>query len=241
MAGVMLASTGAIGPLLVPLLLFLGFSSDIARGTTLVSESLMTLVSIIGYKKARNIDKRVTLAFVPGAVTVALGANASFRFPELFMKLTIGMFETIIGTALIYTTVKCVNEQPSKTVGSSTNMIKLMLVTILAGFAKGFFGMGWGPLGVGSFVLLGIDSRIVVGSSLVARLLLDGVGGVTYASMNLVDINAVIALTLAGCATVPLTIKFTSTASEKTLRAVLGWIFTLLGALVIIEAITHIH
>ena len=239
--GAILASTGVIGPFLVPALLLLGLSSDMARGTCFVSELLMTLISVIVHKKVGNLDKRVILAFLPGVVTVALGANVSVKFPELFMRLTIGMFETIIGIVMIYTTVKWANKQRSKTVNTSTTMAKLMMVAILAGFTKGFFGAGWGPLGVGLFILLGIDPRLVIGSSLVVRLFVDGVGAMTYGSMNLVDINAVTVLTLAGCVTAPLAVKLTTVASEKTLRMVLGGIITFLGALVIIEAVTLIH
>ena len=72
-----------------------------------------------------------------------------------------------------------------------------MFISLLAGFAKGFFGVGWGPLDIGLFIILGINPRIVVGSSLVIRLILDCMGGITYASMNLVDYNAAIILTLA--------------------------------------------
>jgi len=48
--GALLASTGVIGPFLVPALLLLGLSPDVARGTTLVSELMMTLISVIGTK-----------------------------------------------------------------------------------------------------------------------------------------------------------------------------------------------
>jgi hypothetical protein len=237
--GVMLASTGMIGPFLVPALLILGLPSDVARGTVLVSELLMTLVSVIGHRKAKHLDRYVILAYLPGAITVVLGANVSLEFPEQFMKLATGAFEIIIGVVIIYTTLKLAtvgskNEQNSEFSIKTKTVVKLMIVAIFAGFIKGFFGAGWGPLGVGLFILLGIDPDMVIGSSLVIRLLLDCTGGLTYVSMGMVDVNTAIVLILAGCSAAPLGVKVTSKVSDKSLRILLGVIITFLGALVFI-------
>lgn len=231
--GAILASTGVIGPFLVPALILLELPTSVARGTCLVSESLMTFFSLLVHRRARNLDKRVILAFLPGAVTVALGANLSVRFPELFMRLIIGVFEIIIGIVMV-ATVRWSDKRFSRTVETPNIMAKLMMVAVLAGFAKGFLGIGWGPIGVALYVLLGINPRVVVGSSLVIRLLLDLVGGLTYANMSLVDANSVLILTLAGCATAPLAVKLTTVASEKTLSTVLGLVTMVLGGLVVI-------
>jgi uncharacterized membrane protein YfcA len=240
--GAILASTGVIGPFLIPTLLFLGLPSGVARGTTLVSEIPLSLICVIGHKKERNIDKRVTLALLPGAVFVVLGANLSVQVPELPMKLLIGIAEMVIGITLIYKAVKWVNTQSSViTVKTKTDIAKLMTAAVFAGLAKGFFGLGWGPISVGLLVLLGIKSKIAVGSSLVIRFLLGCFGGVTYASMNLVNINVAIVLALAGAVIALPAIKLTTEAKEEKFRAFLGGIITFLGALVIINTMTLIH
>jgi uncharacterized membrane protein YfcA len=239
--GVILASTGIIGPFLVPVLLMLGLSSNIARGTALVSELFMTLIYTMGHAKERNIDKRVTSALLPGAITVVLGANVSIQVPELSMDFAIGILETIIGIILIYTSVKGTKEQGAKTSTVAKIPIgKFVIVAVFAGFAKGFFGIGWGPMVIGLLVLLGVKPRIAVGSSLVIRLLLDCLGGISYASMNLVDINVVVVLSLAGALTAFPAIKLATIASEKTFRIILGGVITLLGAFVIIKALIFI-
>ncbi len=239
--GTILASTGIIGPFLIPALLFSGILSPVARGTTLVSEILLSLVCVIGHKRERNIDKRVTLALLPGAATVVLGANVSIQVPELPMKLAIGIVEIIIGMIITYTTVKWTNEQvPEATIKTKTAMAKFMTAAFFAGLAKGFFGMGWGPISVGLLVLLGIKPRIAVGSSLVIRFLIGCFGGITYASMNLVDINVAITLTLAGTVTALPVIKLTTKTMEKKFRAFLGFVIALLGVLVIINGLISI-
>lgn len=240
--GFILASTGVIGPILVPALLFLGLSSGVARGTTLVSELLMSLFCVVGHKWERNIDKRVTLALLPGAATVVLGAKISVQFPESFMKLAIGILEMIIGIIVICKTIKLGGEEgPDVTVKTKTDMAKFMIAAIFAGMVKGFFGMGWGPIVVGLLVLLGIKSRIAVGSSLVIRLLLDCSGGITYLSMNLVDFNAVVALTIPGALMALPTVKWTTESKEKTLRTFLGGIITIFGAAVIITELISVY
>ncbi|UCC28375.1 MAG: sulfite exporter TauE/SafE family protein, partial [Candidatus Bathyarchaeota archaeon] len=119
-------------------------------------------------------------------------------------------------------------------------MSKLMVVAIFAGFAKGFFGIGWGPFVIGLLVLLGVKPQIAVGSSLAVRLLIDCLGGISYASMNLVDVDIAVVLTVAGAITAVPAIKLATRASEKTSRIILGGVITLLGALVTINALTVI-
>ena len=232
-SGAILASTGAIGPFLIPALLFLGFPSSLARGTCLMSELLMTLVSLVLYERTENLDKRVILAYLPGLITVALGAIWSVNFPELLMKWAIGVFQIIIGLAMTITTLKWSDEQDSKNVFDNNAMFRLGIIALFAGFAKGFFGAGWGPIGIGLFVLLKIDPRIAVGSSLVVRLILDCVGGFTYVGMNLVDYNAVMYLTVPGSFAAFITYKLTKGASSKTLKRYLGLMTMILGALII--------
>lgn len=178
---------------------------------------------------------------LPGAVFVVLGANVSIHVPELPMKLAIGIVEIIIGIIITYTTVKWANEQvPEATIKTKTAMAKFIIVAFFAGLAKGFFGMGWGPISVGLLVLLGIKSRIAVGSYLGIRFLLNCFGGITYASMNLVDINVAITLTLAGAVIALPVIKLTKKTIEKKFRAFLGCVIALLGVLVIINAVMPI-
>lgn len=239
--GAVLGSTGVIGPFLIPALLFSGLSSGVARGTTLVSEIPLSLICVIGHKKERNVDKRVILALLPGAFFVVLGANMSIQVPELPMKFAIGILEMIIGTMVIYTTVNWASGQaPEATIKTRTAMAKFMIASVFAGLAKGFFGMGWGPISVGLLVLLGIKARIAVGSSLVIRFLLDCFGGITYASMNLVDVNTAVTLTLAGALTAIPAVRLTTRTGEKKFRMVLGCIVIFLGALVIISTVTFV-
>jgi uncharacterized membrane protein YfcA len=236
-AGLLLGSTGVIGPFLVPALLLLGLPSTSARGTTLVSELFMTFTSLLAYRKAGNLDKRLILAYLPGAAMVALGANLSVNIPELAMKLLIGVFEIFIGAMIVWSSIRIrvTNRETLNLVISRSMLGKLVIIAILAGFTKGFLGAGWGPIGIGLFVLVGIDPRIAIGSSLAIRLMLDVVGGATYAYMNLVDVNAVVILTLAGCLGSLVAARFAARVQQRTLRVFLGPTIMLLGALVILQ------
>jgi uncharacterized membrane protein YfcA len=151
-----------------------------------------------------------------------------------------GIFEVVLGVIMIFTNLKDTDKY-SKTVVGKNVMVKLMFVSVFAGFAKGFFGAGWGPIGVGLFILLGLDPRMVVGSSLVMRLLLDCASGLTYATFNMVDFNSVLILTLTGSMAVPVAVKLTKNVSEKNLCMFLGGIIVILGALVVSNAIPTLH
>ena len=242
-SGALLASTGVIGPFLVPALLLLGYPSDIARGTTLASELLMTLLSIIMYSRKGKLDKRIIVAFLPGAATVVLGAMVPqiFDYPEQLMKMSIGAFEIVIGltmVTMVYMTIrKSVKLKPSANVAiDGRTMAKLMGIAVFAGLLKGFFGAGWGPIGIGLFVLVGIDPSATVGSSLAIRILLDVTGGITFASMNLVNVDAAVILTLAGCIAIVPAAKMAIQVSKEKLRSFLGVAVMLLGVFVIAEA-----
>lgn len=236
-SGALLASTGIVGPFLVPALILSGLPSDFARGTTLTCELLMTLVSAVGHGRQRNLDKRIIAAYLPGAFAVIFGANISFNFPEAIMRPIMGIFEIAIGLLIVLFSLR---ENDKANMGSERvaitpgMMVKLMIVALLAGFTKGFFGAGWGPIGVGLFILLGISPHIVVGSSLVIRLLLDIAGGVMYAFVGLVNYNAVVLLTLAGCVSALFAIKITRMISERKMRILIGNVITILGILVVI-------
>lgn len=234
--GALLASTGMIGPFLIPVLMFLGFPSGLARGTCLISELLVTFFSVVVHGRAKNLNKRVILAFSPGAVVVVLGAVVSIQFSESFMRLAIALFEVVIGVVMIYSTWTRLDRHYSKEITNKT-LIKLTPISGLAGFVKGFFGAGWGPIGVGLFTLMEIDPRIVVGSSLFIRLFLDSSGGLTYTSMGLVDFNSALIISLTGCITVLPSVRLMTKASGRTIRTFLGGIIILLGVLLVTTGI----
>jgi len=237
LGGAILGSSGMIGPFMVPLLILLGFSSDVARGTCLLSELLVTAIGAIGHKKAQNVDKHIILAFLPGVLTVFLGAYLSVNISESIMKIAIGVFEVAVGIAIFSTAKNKTDEQYLERITREQVMKELIMISLLAGFLKGFFGAGWGPIGIGLYIVLGIDPAIVVGSSLIVRLILDFVGGLTYASMNLVNFGALTILTISGCFSVPWAVKATKKFSRKGMSVFLGILIVFLGLLVIVDTV----
>jgi len=58
-----------------------------------------------------------------------------------------------------------------------------------------------------------------------------------YAGLNMVDINSVIVLTVAGCATALMGVRLTTAVAQKTLVAGLGGVVTFLGAFILIQTL----
>lgn len=234
-SGALLAFTGVLGPFLIPLLILLGLPSAVARGTDLVSEIVMTIACVFFHKKVGNLDRRIILAYLPGALTVVFGASISVEFPEAAAKVAMGIFEMLIGIVMIMSAIGVRMRRNARNINTKTitrsTIAKLALISLFAGFSKGFFGAGWGPLGVGLSVVLGIEPQMVVGSSLAIRLLLDITGGATYVSMNSVDYYVVLVLISTGIIAVPFATKLTTKISQKTLRVFLGVVIMLLGLL----------
>lgn len=146
------------------------------------------------------------------------------------MRKAIGIFEVVIGVVILLNT-RWPRREYVRSVYSKLELVVLMLISMLAGFAKGFFGAGWGPLGIGLFLVAGLDPSIVVGSSLTSRVVLDVVGGATYMSMNLMDYNVAVALTVSGCAAALLSVKWIDAVSEEKLSAIVGFVVVFLGVL----------
>jgi uncharacterized membrane protein YfcA len=59
------------------------------------------------------------------------------------MKLFIGMFEMIIGILMVLSTIKLMPKHESNGNVTVSTMAKFVVVTMFAGFTKGFFGAGW--------------------------------------------------------------------------------------------------
>ena len=238
LGGVILAAVGIIGPLVLPLLLILGYSPDIGRGTMLASELLVTAISVVGHKRLGNVDRRIVAAYIPGALTVVIGARVSVEVPVSEMRVAIGFFEALMGVLIIVTTVRNVPQYKRMDKGFSKGLMqRLIAIGMIAGFAKGFFGAGWGPIGIGLFVLLGLDPILVVGSSLAIRLLLDCSGSLTYISMNLVDLKALLLLGVPGACSALIGVMVANKISRETLRMVVGIVVVILGVILITQTL----
>ena len=145
LGGVILASVGIIGPFVLPLLLILGYSPDIARGTMLASELLVTVISAAAHRRLGKVDKRIVAAYIPGALTVIIGARVSIEVSVSEMRLAIGFFEVLMGVLIIVMTVRNVPRYKKMDKPFSKGLMRrLIVVSTIAGFAKGFFGAGWG-------------------------------------------------------------------------------------------------
>jgi len=238
LGGVILASVGIIGPFVLPLLMILGYSPDIARGTMLASELLVTVTSVAAHRRLGNVDKRIVAAYIPGALTVIIGARVSIEVPISEMRLAIGFFEVLMGVLIIVMTVRNVPKYKKMDKPFSKGLMQqLIVVSTIAGFAKGLFGAGWGPIGIGLFVLLGLDPILVVGSSLAIRLLLDCSGSLTYMSMNLVDLKALLLLGTPGACSALIGVTVANKISRETLRMVVGIVVVILGAILITQTL----
>jgi uncharacterized membrane protein YfcA len=106
-------------------------------------------------------------------------------------------------------------------------------IGLVAGFALGLTGMGWGSISVPLLILLGFEPSIVVGSVLPSNILTSTVAGVTHWRNNNSDKRSIILLTGGGVASAAL-------GSVFSLNFKLELISTLLAIYLVVGGITII-
>ena len=230
LSGIFLSATGGgWGPIIVPVLILFGFNPMVAKGVTLTSDVFVTGSSSFLHKRANNVRKNLSCALLLGVLGAILGAGISNFISAKSFRIFIGVFEIILGSMLI-------GIKPRKLINLEANEGFHLAASIgfLAGFFKGFFGAGWGPMGVSLLILFGVTSKKVIGSSLVARLFISGSAAIYYALSNYVFWDVSLSLIIGGVLGSLIGISIVRNINEEDLRTIIGVVIFLLGVLILL-------
>ena len=179
-AGLSSTAVGVYGGVLVPGLLLLGIDARYVAALSLFLQVLVIPVAAGSHIRLGNFSRSLVLPLLIGGVIGAFVAPfvASAIPKDMIARLVAGMI-ILVGAIVFATlrfkglgTLRAENDTPRARVGA---------IGLLAGFASGISGAGWGPVGMTLLILSRIDPRRAIGSSLLARVFMAASAVVGYA------------------------------------------------------------
>jgi hypothetical protein len=178
-SGFAATSIGVYGGVLVPGLLLMGVDPRFAAAASLFLQVLVIPLGAGAHMRLGNVTRHVAVPLIAGGVAGAfLGPFCAAALPKAAMARTVAGVIVLVGLLVLATlrwgglTGSVPTERISRT--------KIGSVGLVAGFASGVSGAGWGPIGVKLLLLLRIEPRHAIGSSLLGRVFMSASAVVAY-------------------------------------------------------------
>jgi len=217
------------GTILTPSLIIAGYSPEIVIPAVLLSQLVVDVAGGATHTKVKNFTKKdvkvALLIAIPATALAAVGAFSNLNLPKLIIKTYIGVIVIILGFLTVYG-VKL--KKSSK---------RLVFISGIAGFNKGFMGGGFGPVVVSGQIILNHDVRPSIAIGDVAEIPVCIVGLIVFATFTelsfsfiflLVCIPAAIGSLIGPCLTIKISQK---NYAEK----IIGIVMFILGSLTILK------
>jgi uncharacterized protein len=178
-AGLSSTAIGVYGGVLVPGLLLIGIDARFAAALSLFLQVLVIPLAAGSHYRMGNFSRRVVVPLVIGGVIGAfVGPFFAALLPKDVIARVVAAMIVFVGAIVLATLrfsglgeVRAENDVPAKRVSG---------IGLVAGFASGISGAGWGPIGVKLLILSRIDPRQAIGSSLFARIFMAAAAVVGY-------------------------------------------------------------
>ena len=233
LSGFSLIVFGISAPIAVALFLLLGLEVNSVKSIVLVSDALLSIVASYFYKNKGKVNTLISLSMMSGFLGVLLGVYISTFIPEPLTILAIGIFEVFSGIYIfIGKTYKV-----KGVYGDSISYARIPLIGFIgfvAGFFKGYLGMGWGPVSMSLLLLIGLEPYTVIGSSLLPRIFVSMLGGLSYMFLGYGDLLLLSNFLLGGFTGLFLAIKFVRRIDAKNHKRLIGLVVFAIGVLVIL-------
>jgi len=178
-SGLAASSIGVYGGVLVPGLLLLGVDARFAAAVSLFLQVLVIPLGAGAHMRLGNVRRRIALPLILGGVVGAFaGPFFAASLPKETSARVVAGAIVIVGLLVLLTLrlgrlgkVLAPHEVPRAKVAG---------VGLVAGFASGVSGAGGGPIGVKLLILLRIEPREAIGSSLLGRVFMASSAVVGY-------------------------------------------------------------
>jgi len=231
-AGLVMSALGATwGAICMPALIVFGIDPIVAKGSTLTSEIGVAAISSSIHKRFGYIRIELVLALLLGVVSAVIGSWTSSLISSQDLKFTIGIYEVIIGSTLLFKKSSSI----IKDMKSTRDLTIIIIISFIAGFIKGFLGSGWGPIGVSLLILIGITAHEVIASAIVSRIAISSSSALMHIAMNVINWNYIALLTIGGVIGAIIGAFIMSKLESKLLSKIVGFVIVILGVLVLIK------
>ncbi|MGQ4891985.1 MAG: sulfite exporter TauE/SafE family protein [Candidatus Njordarchaeia archaeon] len=233
LSGFSLIVFGISAPIAVALFLLLGLEVNVVKSVVLVSDAILSIVASYFYGAKGKLNLLIALSMMSGFLGVFLGVYVSTIVPKDLTILAIGLFEVFSGIYIFMGKtykVKGVN-------GDSISLSRVPLVSsigFLAGFFKGYLGMGWGPVSMSLLLLIGLEPYTVIGSSLLPRIFVSLSGGLSYMFLGYSDLQLLFSFLVGGFTGLFTAIRFVKNIDSRNHKRLIGLVVLAIGVIVII-------
>jgi uncharacterized membrane protein YfcA len=189
-SGLAATSIGVYGGVLVPGLLLLGVDPRFAAAASLFLQVIVIPLGAGAHIRLGNVRRPIALPLIAGGI---LGA---FIGPFFAAALPKEVLARVVAGAIVFVGLLVLATLHLGGLGRAREPHevprgKVAGVGLLAGFASGVSGAGWGPIGVKLLILLRIEPREAIGSSLLGRVFMasSAVIGFLLSSSAFRDLN----------------------------------------------------
>lgn len=178
-AGVSATAIGVYGGVLVPGLLLLGVDARFAAAVSLFLQVLVIPLGASAHYRLGNVTRTIAIPLIIGGVTGAfVGPFFAAALPKDVIARIVAGVIVAVGVMVLATLkwgglgdVRAPEKVPAAQIGG---------IGLVAGFASGMSGAGWGPLGVKMLILSRLEPRLAIGSSLFGRVFMAAAAVVGY-------------------------------------------------------------
>ena len=178
-SGLAATSIGVYGGVLVPGLLLLGVDARFAAAASLFLQLLVIPLGAGAHYRLGNVSRPIATPLVLGGMAGAFtGPFFAAMLPSEVIARLVAAMIVFVGVVVLATikwgglgAVRTADDVPTG---------RIAAVGATAGFSSGISGAGWGPIGVKLLILLRIEPRAAIGSSLVGRIFMAGAAVVGY-------------------------------------------------------------
>ena len=164
------------GTILAPILLIAGYSPEVVVPTVLFSQLIVDIGGGLTHTKVKNFTRKdirvALLVAIPATIFASLGVFLNVNLPKIVTKIYVGLIVTILGLLLLLG-IKL--RKTSK---------RLLFISSIAGFNKGFMGGGFGPVVVSGQIVLNHDVRPSVSIGDIAEIPVCIVGLLAFAVLG---------------------------------------------------------
>lgn len=167
-SGFAATSIGVYGGVLVPGLLLLGVDARFAAAASLFLQVLVIPLGAGAHARLGNLSRHVAVPLIVGGIVGAFaGPYVAATLPKEGIARIVAGVIVLVGLLVLATLRFGGMARPERV--EDVPRARIGGVGLLAGFASGVSGAGWGPIGVKLLLLLGIEPRQAIGSSLLGR------------------------------------------------------------------------
>ena len=241
------------GFLLTPILFFLGIPPAVAVATQAAQIVASSVSGVLAHVRRRTVDFKMGMVLlVGGLVGVALGVMLfnylkSLGQVDLFVRLCYVLFLGVIGGLMFVESIRAWHRSRSKTYrpaprrqrgwvhsmplkmrfrtsGLYISAIPVLLVGLVVGILSAIMGVGGGFIMVPAMIyILGMPTKVVVGTSLFQIIFVAGFSTILHATTNFtVDIVLALLLLIGGVIGAPLGTQLAMKLRSEQLRVLLS-------------------